>query len=493
MTTEQKSGAAAETTTTTTGLLDEILAETNIKPSDDGYDVARRGVQAFIAELLTPSRQQEKVDRSILDQMISEIDRRLSSQVNEIMHAPAFQKLESAWRGLRFLIDRVDFRENIKVEVLNASKDDLITDFEDAPEVVKSGLYRIAYSNEYGVFGGKPYGLICTNFDFGPGPQDLALLQKCASVAAMAHAPFISNAGPEFFGEQSFLPLPALKDLKSLFEGPQYARWRSFRESEDARYVGLTMPRFLLRLPYGDKTIPVKAFSFNEDVVDSHDSYLWGAASIAFATRVADSFAKYRWCPNIIGPQAGGAVQGLPLHQYEAMGAVQTKIPTEIMITDRREFELSEEGFIGLVFRKDADDAAFFSANSPQKPKTYGNSPEGKQAETNYRLGTQLPYMFIMTRLAHYLKVLQREQIGSWKERADLERELNQWIGQYVADMDDPAPGVRSRRPLRQAQIGVEDVEGQPGWYRCNLKVRPHFKYMGAAFTLSLVGKLDKE
>src|SRR5688500_6737595 len=187
MSTTQKSGASAATTTTSGGLLDEILAETNIKPSDDGYDVARRGVQAFIAELLTPSRQQEKVDRSILDQMIAEIDRRLSAQVNEIMHAPAFQKLESAWRGLRFLIDRVDFRENIKVELLNASKDDLITDFEDAPEVVKSGLYRLAYSDEYGVFGGKPYGLMCTNFDFGPGPQDLALLQKCASVAAMAH------------------------------------------------------------------------------------------------------------------------------------------------------------------------------------------------------------------------------------------------------------------------------------------------------------------
>jgi len=492
MSTEQ-SKAQGQAALAEGSLLDEILAETKIKPSDDGYDVAKRGVQAFITEMLSPTRSQEKVDKAVVDAMISEIDQRLSAQVNVILHHEQVQKLESAWRGLKFLIDRVDFRENIRISMLNVSKDDLLNDFEDSPEVPKSGMYRIVYSNEYGVFGGKPYGMICGNYDFASGPQDIQLLQKCAAVAAMSHAPFISNASPEMFGEQSFLTLPNLKDLKGLFEGPQYARWHSFRESEDARYVGLTMPRFLLRLPYGEKTIPVKAFNFNEDVIGNHDRYLWGFASTAFATRVADSFAKYRWCPNIIGPQAGGAVENLPLHQYEAMGEIQTKTPTEVMLTERREYELSEEGFIGLTFRKDSDNACFFSANSVQKPKFFGNSPEGKEAETNYRLGTQLPYMFIMTRLSHYMKVLQREQIGSWKEKNDLQRELNTWIGQYVADMDDPAPGVRSRRPLRKAQIVVEDVEGQPGWYRCAMKVRPHFKYMGASFTLSLVGKLDKE
>ncbi|MDY7230943.1 type VI secretion system contractile sheath large subunit [Hyalangium rubrum] len=493
MSTEKAASAAATTVEGQASLLDEILAETKMKPSDDGYDVARKGVQAFIAEMLAPGRSAERIDKALVDAMIAEVDQRLSAQVNEILHHPKLQALESAWRGLKFLIDRTDFRENIKVEMMNATKEDLLTDFEDAPETVKSGLYRLVYSNEYGVFGGKPYGMICANYDFGPGPEDIALLQKCASVAAMAHTPFMANASPEFFGESSFLKLPALKDLKSLFEGPQYARWHSFRESEDARYVGLCMPRFLLRLPYGEKTISVKSFNFNEDVVGHHERYLWGHASVAMASRVADSFAKYRWCPNIIGPQSGGAVESLPLHQYEAMGEVQTKIPTEVLLTERREYELSEEGFIGMVFRKDADNAAFFSANSVQKPKFFGNSPEGKAAETNYRLSTQLPYMFIMSRLSHYLKVLQREQIGSWKERADLERELNQWIGQYVADMDDPAPSVRSKRPLRSARIKVEDVEGQPGWYRCNLQVRPHFKYMGASFTLSLVGKLDKE
>jgi len=474
-------------------LLDEILAETKLKPTDDGYDVAKRGVQHFITELLAPNRQGEKIDKAVVDAMIAEIDVRLSAQVNEILHHPDFQRLESMWRGLRYLIDRVDFRENIKVELLNCSKEDLLADFEDSPEVPKSGLYRLVYSNEYGVFGGRPFGLLCAQYDFGPGPQDIALLQKCAAVATMSHAPFVANAGPEFFGEKSFLALPNLKDLKSLFEGPQYTRWQSFRDSEDSRYVGLCLPRFLLRLPYGQESVPVKDFNFEEDVIGNHDRYLWGYSNVAFATRVADSFAKYRWCPNIIGPQAGGAVEGLPLHQYKAMGEIQTKCPTEVMLTERREFELSEEGFIGLTFRKDSDNACFFSANSVQKPKFFGNSPEGKAAETNYRLGTQLPYMFIMTRLSHYLKVLQREQLGSWKERADLERELNTWLNQYVADMDDPAPNVRSRRPLRKAKILVEDVEGQPGWYKCSIQVRPHFKYMGASFTLSLVGKLDKE
>ncbi len=474
-------------------LLDELLAETRIKPSDEGYDVARRGVAAFIAEMLAPNRAVEKIDRAAVDAMIAEVDKKLSAQVNEIVHAPAVQKLESAWRSLRFVIEKVDFRENIKVEILNVEKDALLSDLEDAPDLTKTGFYRLVYSNEYGVFGGKPIGVMNLEYDFGPGPQDIEMLRKLAAVGAMAHVPILGNADPRFFGTDTFESLPTLKDLRSIFEGPQYARWNGFRESEDARYVGLCLPRFLLRLPYGEKTVPVKAFNFDEDVIGHHERYLWGHASDALVTRIADSFAKFRWAPNIIGPQSGGAVTALPLHQYESMGEIQTKIPTEVLITERREFELSEEGFISFVFRKDSDNACFFSANSVQKPKMFGNSPEGKAAETNYRLGTQLPYMFVMTRLAHYIKVLQREQIGSWKDRSTLERELNAWIGQYVSDMDDPAPAVRSRRPLRQAQISVEDVEGQPGWYRCSVKVRPHFKYMGATFTLSLVGKLDKE
>jgi len=486
---EAKSAAAE----TTGSLLDEIMVQTKLKPSDDGYDVAKKGVQAFIAQLLAPAGEGQKADKKLVDGMISEIDKKVSRQLDEVMHHPDFQKLESGWRGLKLLVDRTDFRENNKIHLLNCSKDDLLTDFEDAPEIVKSGLYRTAYTGEYGQFGGEPYGAMIANYNFGPGPQDIALLSKVASVATMSHAPFIANAGAKFFGLDNFLKLPNLKDLKSIFEGAQYAKWQSFRESEDARSVGLCVPRFLLRLPYGQDTVPVKAFGYEEDVKGKHDAYLWGSSCFAFGTRLTDSFAKYRMCANIIGPTAGGAVEDLPLHQFESMGEIETKIPTEILISERREYELSEEGFIALSMRKGSDNACFFSANSCQKPKKFGQSKEGKDAELNYRLGTQLPYLFVVNRLAHYIKVLQREQIGSWKEKEDLQRELNTWIRQYVVDMDNPAPSVRSRCPLRAAQITVEDVPGEAGWYKVDMKVRPHFKYMGAFFTLSLVGKLDKK
>jgi len=246
-------------------------------------------------------------------------------------------------------------------------------------------------------------------------------------------------------------------------------------------------------VPYGKETNPVKAFDYEENVSESHEDYLWANTSFAFATRLAESFAKYRWCPNVIGPQSGGMVDDLPLHHFEAMGEIQTKIPTEVLISDRREYELSDEGFIPLTMRKGSDNAAFFSANSAQKPKLFPDTPEGKAAETNYRLGTQIPYMFIITRLAHYIKVLQREQIGSWKNQIDLDRELNGWIRQYISDQENPSAAVRSRRPLRKANIVVSEVAGDPGWYRVNLEIVPHFKYMGASFTLSLKGKLDKE
>ncbi|MDD2274133.1 MAG: type VI secretion system contractile sheath large subunit [Desulfuromonadaceae bacterium] len=473
-------------------LLEEIVQATRLKPADEAYSITRKGVEALITQLLEPGHESEKVSKAGLDDMIAEIDRKLSLQLDEILHNAEFQKLESTWRSLQFLVDRVDFRENVKVEILHVTKDELMEDFEDAPEVVKSGLYKTVYSAEYGQFGGKPYACLIGNYEFGSGPQDIRLLQDTAAVAAMSHTPFIAATAANFFGIDDYNTLPNLKDIKSIMEGPQYIKWQSFRETEDARYVGLTLPRFLLRLPYGPDTTPVKSFNYQENVSASHEHYNWGNAAFAFASRIADSFAQYRWCSNIIGPQGGGAVEDLPLHQYEAMGAIQTKIPTEVLITERREFELAEEGFIALTMRKGSDNAAFFSANSVQKPKYFGISPEGKEAELNYKLGLQLPYMFIISRLAHYLKVIQREHIGTWKERSDLEQELNTWIRQYVSDMDNPMPGVRSRRPLRQAQVTVEEVPGEAGWYRVGLKVRPHFKYMGAYFTLSLVGKLDK-
>jgi type VI secretion system protein ImpC len=318
------------------------------------------------------------------------------------------------------------------------------------------------------------------------------LMRDISAVGSMAHSPFLAAAAPKMFGIEKWEELAGLKDLQSIFEGPQYAKWNSFRSSEDARYFGLTAPRFMLRMPYNAESNPVKAFNYNEESDGKTDNYLWGNTAFALATRLSDSFAKYRWAPNIIGPQGGGAVEDMTVHQYEAMGQIETKSPTDVMISDRREYEMAEQGFIALTLRKGSDNAAFFSANSVQKPKYFGNTPEGKDAETNYKLGTQLPYMFIINRLAHYVKVLQRENIGSWKNKGELQDELNNWIRQYVSDQENPSADVRSRRPLRKADISVEDVEGEPGWYRVNMAVQPHFKYMGADFTLSLRGKLDK-
>jgi len=493
MSTTKEMETAAVQSASETSLLEQIVQATNVQPSDEAYSITRKGVEALLSKMLAPDRPAAKVSKAVVDDMITEIDRKLSVQLDEILHHGTFQKVESAWRSLKYLVDSTDFRENVKIEIVNASKEDLLEDFEDAPEITKSGLYKTIYTSEYGQFGGKPIGAIIGNYEFGPGPQDMKLLQYVASVASMSHAPFLSAISPTFFGTNDFSSLPNLKDIKAILEGPQYIKWQAFRETEDARYVGLTCPRFLLRLPYDPANSPVKSFNYTENVSASHANYCWGNTAFALASRINDSFAQYRWCANIIGPQGGGAVYDLPLHQFEAMGQIQTKIPTEVLVSERREYELAEEGFIALTMRKGSDNAAFFSANSCQKPKYFGISKEGKEAERNYRLGMQLPYMFVISRLAHYLKIIQRENIGTWKERVDLETELNNWIRQYVADMDNPLPGVRSRRPLRQAQITVEEVEGEAGWYRVGIKVRPHFKYMGAYFTLSLVGKLDKE
>lgn len=476
-----------------TSLLDQVMAQTRMVPADEGYDTAKQGVAAFISELLQVDQHSPLVNKGIVDRMIVELDRKISTQVDAVLHDTQFQKLESSWRGLKVLVDRTDFRENIKFDLLHATKGELLDDLEFAPELGQSGLYKHVYSSGYGQFGGEPVGGIIGNYDFSPATPDMKLLQYCAAIGAMAHAPFLSSVAPTFFGIDSFQELPHIKDFKAIFEGPKYARWRSLRESEDARYLGLTAPRFLLRMPYDPVENPIKSFNYRENVSEDHEHYLWGNTVYLLAERLTDSFAKYRWCPNIIGPQSGGAVENLPVHVYESFGQQQAKIPTEVLVTDRREFEMAEEGFISLTMRKGSDNAAFFSANSVQRPKRFPNTPEGRDAETNFKLGTQLPYMFIINRLAHYIKVLQREQIGSWKERQDLERELNTWIRQYVADQENPPADVRSRRPLRAASIQVSDVEGDPGWYQVTMAVRPHFKYMGANFELSLVGRLDKE
>ncbi|MBM4374693.1 MAG: type VI secretion system contractile sheath large subunit [Deltaproteobacteria bacterium] len=474
-------------------LLDEVAALLLGVPAAPSREALESGLLGLIAFVARTGVDVTLVDNALVDLLIASLTERISRQVDVILHNPTFQALEAAWRGLAFVVDRVEFRENIRVKMLNVSKRDLLDDFQDAPEVAKSGIYRIAYSSEYGVFGGRPYGVIVANYEFTPSAQDIYLLDKCASVATMAHAPFIAAAASKFFGLDDYLDLPQLSDLHSLHEGPAFTKWRAFRDSDDARYVALCLPRFLLRLPYGPRTVRVRAFEYEEDVVGHHEHYLWGNAAFAFATRIADSFARYRWCPNIIGPSTGGTVADLPLHRFDAMGEIQTKIPTEVIVTERRESEIAEQGFIAFTYRRDTENACFFSANSCQRPKTFGISEEGRRAALNHRLGTQLPYLFVSSRIAHYLKVLQREQIGTWKGRQDLERELQKWINQFVADQASVTPGVRAKRPLRKAKISVSEVEGSAGWYKVDVQLRPHFRYMGVEFDVGFVGRLDKE
>ncbi|MBS9782935.1 MAG: type VI secretion system contractile sheath large subunit [Pasteurella sp.] len=475
------------------GLIEQIMDKTRITPDSAEYGIAEKGVAQFIAEMLKSKDADTIINKNLVDAMIVKIDEKIGNQVDKILHEPKVQELESSWRGLKVLVDKTDFRENIKIEILNVSKDDLLEDFEYSSDITQSGLYKHVYSANYGQFGGEPVAAMIGNYTFTPSAPDIRLMQYVSSVGAMSHAPFIAAAGPEFFGIDDFTSLSELKEIKDIFEGPKYAKWRSLRESEDSKYLALTMPRFLARLPYDPIENPVKSFNYREGIDGEHKNYLWSNIAFLLASRITDSFAKYRWCPNIIGPQSGGTVDDLPVHLFESFGQLQAKIPTEVLITDRKEFELSDEGFIPLTMRKDSDNAAFFSANSVQKPKRFPNTPEGKAAETNYKLGTQLPYMFIINRLAHYLKVLQREQIGAWKEKEDLERELNVWLKQYIADQENPPVNVRSKRPLRAARVTVSDVAGEPGWYKVSMSVRPHFKYMGASFELSLVGRLDLE
>ena len=392
-----------------------------------------------------------------------------------------------------FLVERTNFQENIKINLLDITQQEALEDFDSNPDITNTTLYKHIYSSEYGQFGGEPVGAIIGDYALSASSPDMNFLSKMSSIAAMSHAPFLTSMSAKFFGLENYAELAQIQDLNSLLEGPQYTKWRTFRENEDSKYAGLLVTRFLTRSPYDPQENPIKSFNYKENVHNSHNHLLWGNTAYAFATRLTDSFAQYRWCGNIIGPRAGGAVTDLPTYIYENFGTIQSKIPTEVLITDRREYELSEAGFIAFTLRRDSNNAVFFSANAALKPKVFPNTPEGKEAETNYRLGTQLPYIFLISRLAHYVKVLQREEIGSWKERGDIEKGLNEWIRQYVSDQENPPAEVRSRRPFRGAKITVSEVEGEAGWYKVDLNVRPHFKFMGANFELSLVGKLDKE
>ncbi len=458
----------------------------------EGADQSQRiatAVNHFISALMSSGQKVEKLDRDHIDSLIKELDGKLSSQVSEIMHNEDFQKMESSWRSLKFLIDRTNFRTNIKIEFLNLSKEDLRSDMEDAPELLQSGIFQHIYKQEYDQAGGEPIGAVIGNYYFNQTNADIAMLKNMSGIAAGCHCPFIGSIDSNMFGLDSAPDLHKVKDMEDLFGQMEYTKWRALRESEDARYLGLTFPRFLLRSPYDPENNPTKTFNFTESVTGKeHDRYLWGNASMAFASRLTESFGKNGWCVNIRGPQAGGVVDDLPLHMFEDEGEQKIKIPTEVMISDRQELELAEAGFIPLTFYKNRDYACFFSAQSTQKPKKYNTA----EATANAKLSSNLPYLFLASRLSHYLKVIQRENIGAAKEKADLQKELDIWIQKLVTTMPNAGAELKAERPLREAKINVSDIPESPGWYNVEMFIRPHFQVEGVNVALSLVSKMPK-
>ncbi|MBB3303962.1 type VI secretion system protein ImpC [Enterobacter sp. Sphag1F] len=446
-------------------------------------------MQVFLTRLKISGAKVEKLDKNLLDHHIAELDRQISRQLDAVMHHDEFQKVESAWRGLKSLVDKTDFRQNVKIEVLDVSKDDLRQDFEDAPEIIQSGLYLQTYVAEYDTPGGEPIGAVISAYEFDASAQDIALLRNLSKVAASAHMPFIGSVGPQFFLKDSMEEVAAIKDIGNYFDRAEYIKWKSFRDTDDSRYIGLTMPRVLGRLPYGPDTVPVRSFNYIEEVKGpDHDKYLWTNASFAFAANMVQSFISNGWCVQIRGPQAGGAVQDLPIHLYDLGTGNQVKIPSEVMIPETREFEFANLGFIPLSYYKNRDYACFFSANSTQKPALYDTA----DATANSRINARLPYIFLLSRIAHYLKLIQRENIGTTKDRRLLELELNTWVRTLVTEMTDPGDELQSSHPLRDAKVLVEDIEDNPGFFRVKLFAIPHFQVEGMDVNLSLVSQMPK-
>jgi type VI secretion system protein ImpC len=423
--------------------------------------------------------------------IIAEIDKKLSDQVNAIMHNERFQQVESAWRGLHYLVNNSETDEMLKIRVMNISKKDLAKNLKKYKGTAwdQSPIFKKLYEEEYGQLGGEPYGSLVGDYYFDHTPGDVELLGQMAQIAAAAHAPFLTAASPTAMGMDSWQELANPRDLSKIFSSPEYAGWRSLRESDDAKYVGLAMPRFLSRVPYGAKTSPVEEFDFEEETGGGeHSKYTWSNAAYAMAVNVNRAFKQYGWCTAIRGVESGGAVEELPVHTFPSDdGGVDMKCPTEIAISDRREAELANCGFMPLIHRKNTDVAAFIGAQSLQKPAEY----DDPDATANARLSARLPYLFASCRFAHYLKCMVRDKVGSFKEREDMQRFLHNWVQQYV--LGDPSRAgdeMKAKKPLAGAEVVVEEIEGNPGYYSAKFFLRPHYQLEGVNVTLSLTSKL---
>jgi type VI secretion system protein ImpC len=480
---------AAVDQTTEAGLLDQIVDQGRLA----GADVAARErgknlVKEFVAQVLEGAMTIGKDAEVMINARIAQIDHLLSIQLNEVMHHPTFQKLEGSWRGLKHLMDQSETGVMLKIKVLNCSKKELLRDIQRASEFDQSALFKKVYEEEYGVFGGAPFGALIGDYEFGKHPEDIELLEKVSNVAAAAHAPFISAAASDLLNLPSWTSLDAPRDLAKIFDSTEFAKWKSFRQSEDSRYVALCLPHTLGRLPYGKDTKPIDGFGYEEGVDGTdHSKYLWMNAAYSLGTRLTNSFSKYGMCVAMRGVEGGGLVEGLPVHNfYTDSGDIAMKCPTEVQITDRREKELADLGFIPLVHCKGSDYAAFFSAQSCQKPKVYYED----SATANARLSAQLPYLMACSRFAHYLKAMMRDKIGSFMSRDQAETFLNRWIVNYVTPDDTASQDAKASRPLREARIDVSEVGGKPGVYKAVAFLRPHFQLDELTVSLRLVAEL---
>jgi type VI secretion system protein ImpC len=482
-----KAASQAVTTDAELSLLDQIVEQGKLGKDADAKSKGKDLVKRFVSEVLEGSITINRDTETMINARIAQIDHLLSLQLNEILHHPEFQKLEGSWRGLQYLLKQSETGTALKIKVLNVSKKDLLRDLQRAPEFDQSALFKKVYEEEYGVFGGTPFGALVGDYYFDKSGQDIELLEKVSQVAAAAHAPFISAASHEMLNLDSWADLDTPRDLAKIFDSTEYAKWKGFRNSEDSRYVALTAPRVLAREPYGSATVPIEAFNYEERVDGTnHDHYCWTNAAYSMAANINQAFALYGWCASIRGVESGGLVEGLPVHNFRTeSGEIAMKCPTEVQITDRREKELADLGFAPLVHQKGTANAAFFSVQSAQKAKVY----DDPKASASARMSAQLPYIFATSRFAHYLKVMMRDKIGGYTSRGQIDSFLNKWIQNYVAPTD--APGmVKAKRPLSEARIDVVEVPGKPGVFRAVAFLKPHYQLDELAVSMRLVAEL---
>lgn len=474
------------------GLLDQIVEQSRVAKSHEEHVRAKDIIGELVKEVMKGTVLVSDNLSATLDARVAQLDQLISEQLSQIMHAPAFQQLESTWRGLHYLVQQSETSTTLKIRLLNAKKRELVRDFQTAIEFDQSAMFKKVYEEEFGTFGGDPFGVLLGNFEITRQPEDMYFIEQMSHVAAAAHAPFIAAASPELLGLESFADLGKPRDLAKVFDTVEYAKWRSFRESEDSRYVGLTLPRFLGRLPYDPKEgSTVEGFNFVEDVDGTdHAKYLWCNAAWAFGARLTDAFSDFGWCAAIRGVEGGGLVEDLPTHTFRTDdGEVALKCPTELAITDRREKELSDLGLIPLVHCKNSDYAAFFGAQSVQKPKKYNSD----SANANAVLSSQLQYIFSVSRVAHYLKSMMRDKIGSFASAQSVESFLNRWLSQYVLLDDNASQEQKAQFPLREASVTVSEVPGKPGVFRAVAFLRPHFQLDELSISLRLVAELPAQ